>query len=64
MLCQDKLVKHAEELMFCPLRVALGRQRKEGMKKEKNQEREGKKARPLAGSTKTPSLSGTLVETE
>lgn len=33
MLCQDKLVKHAEELILCPPRVALGSERKEGMKK-------------------------------
>lgn len=65
MLCQDELVKHADRLMFCPPRVALGRGRKGGMKKEKNEERKKKKrAAPLAGSTKTPSLSGTTAETE
>lgn len=59
MLCQDKLVKHAEELILGPPRVPLGRERKEGMKKGRE-----KRAGPLAGSTKAPSLSGTLAETE
>lgn len=43
MLCQDKLLKHAEGLMFCPRRVALGRERKEGMKKKRENRRKKEK---------------------
>lgn len=63
MLCQDKLLKHAEGLMFCPRRVALGREKKEGMKKKREKIEERKK-KGQAGSTKTPSFTGTPAETE